>query len=258
MGLSACEAFLDIPADPQLVGSETWRCLGTQAVMQAPEVERAAVQVRACDFISSNCSSVATGLTAKLCEKPDLNCSKPIRSDIRDANGTLDFEVETGGSVGAGFDGYLAVSSTSMAFVPAMLFFNPSIRETGDAPIVLPLISTSSLANILTAAGTKAPDPARGYVFIAARDCKDEAAASVTVDVDRPPTDRAVLYIDHGIVSGAARQTDGSGLAVISNVAAGAVKLSGFTAGPMPVRIDEADALVASATITYTSLSPSR
>jgi hypothetical protein len=258
VGLTACEAFLDIPDDPQLVGAESWRCLGTQAVMQAPEVDRVAVQVRACNFVSSNCSSVASGLTAKLCEKQDLNCSKPIRSEIRDANGTLDFEVETGGSVGAGFDGYLAVSSGSMAFVPAMLFFNPSIRDTGPAPLVLPLFPASSLATILMAAGAKVPDPARGYVFVTARDCEDEAAEHVTVDVDRPATERAVLFVDHGVVSGVARSTDVSGLAVISDVAPGAVKVSGFTTGSMPVRIGEADALVASATITYTSLSPSR
>jgi hypothetical protein len=261
VGLTACEAFLDIPDDPQLIGTQPWRCVGTQPVTQAPEVERVPVQVRACNFVSSNCSGVATGLTAKLCDKRDLTCSNPIRSDIADTNGAFELEVETAGSAGGGFDGYLTVSSTSadMAeFVPAMLFFNPPIRDLAPAPIVLPLFPTSSLANILMAAGAKPQDPARGLLFIAAHDCESKMAAGVTVAVDPPASDLSVLYVDHGVVSGAARQTDATGLAAISNVAPGRVKVSGFTSAAMPLRIGEADVQVASSTITYTALAPQR
>ncbi len=256
--LAACDTLLDIADDPTLIASQPWSCLAAPREPTPPKLERVAVQVRACDFISSNCSTAASGLTAKLCEKGDVGCSQPIRADIRDSDGSLDFEVETGGAAGNGFDGFLAVSSQDETFAPAFLFFNPAIREASKRPLVLPLVPASAVASTLVeAAGTRDPDPDRGFVFITALDCAGKPAESVTIEVDRPASEVSVIYFNQGVFDMAARETDGSGVAEVSNVSPGSVHVTAYRAGAMPEQIGDASLHVAAGTISYTSLVPS-
>jgi hypothetical protein len=248
------------------------------------------VQVRACNFVSSNCSRVVTGLTAKLCDKRDVDCLTPIRAEIADENGAFDFDVETGGSSGTGFDGYLSVTAPAElctdnavfgaaapavcalapgcnpdmpdqkcrtpTFAPARLFFNPAIRG-GGPPIVLPLLPTSSVLSIVAAAGSARPDPKYGFLFVTSLNCDGMPAAHVTVAVDRPASEVSYLYIDHGVVGAAARETDVSGLAVISNVAPGPLKVTAHTAGEMPMQLDEVSVQISPFMFTYVALRPS-
>jgi hypothetical protein len=255
--LAACETLLDIPDDPMLIGSQPWTCLGSLRESSPPKRDRVSVQVRACDFISSNCSKAANGLTAKLCAKSDVRCSSPIRADIRDSSGVLDFEVETGGTVGTGFDGFLAVSSQDDAYTSALLFFNPTIREALEEPMVLPLVPVSAVSTLVAASGSREPDPDHGFLFITALDCAGEPAESVAVAVDRPTDEVSVIYVDHGVFDRAARETDASGVAEVINVSPGSVHVTAHRAGAMPQRIGEVDVHVAARTISYASLVPS-
>lgn len=255
---AACETLLDIADDPMLIDSQRWSCIGSQAEPSAPTLERVAIQVRACNFISSNCSEVASGLTAKLCERADARCSKPIRAEIRDSSGTLEFEVETGGSAGAGFDGFLSVASDGDAYAPALLFFNPPIRAALEAPLVLPLVPASAVSTLVEAAGTREPDPDHGFLFVTAFDCAGKPAEHVTVAVDRPAGEASVIYLDHGVFDLVARETDASGVAEVSNVSPGSVHVTAYRAGATPEPIAEASVQVAAGTITYTSLVPVR
>jgi hypothetical protein len=259
--LAACETLLDIPDDPMLIGSQSWNCLASLQAPTAPKVDRVSVQVRACNFISSNCSTVVNGLTAKLCEKSDARCSTPIRADIRDSGGLLQFEVETAGSVGAGFDGYLAVSSEGDAYAPALLFFNPPIREAlaveVDMPLVLPLVPASAVSTLVQASGTRKPDLDHGFLFVTALDCTGKPAAHVTIAVDRPSDEASVIYVGQGVFDMAARETDASGLAEVSNVAPGSVRVTAQQAGAMPERIGEVSVHVVAGAISYTALVPS-
>jgi len=291
VSLTACGAILDIPDDPQLAGAASWSCLASGLSTSPPQVDRVSVQVRACNFVSTNCSSAVTGLTAKLCDKRDVDCSTPLRSNINDENGAFDFEVETGGRSGTGFDGYLSVTAPAEmcndsavfgaaapavcalapscnpdlpdqkcrtpTFAPARLFFNPAIRESGGGPIVLPLLPTSSVLSIVLAAGSTRPDPSYGFVFVTALSCEGKPAPHVAVSVDRPGSEVSYLYLDHGVVSAAARETDVSGLAVISNVAPGTLKVSAHTAGELPMRVDEVSVQISPFVVTYVSLRPS-
>jgi hypothetical protein len=239
-----------------LVESQTWGCL-TEMTSQPPaKTARAQVTVRACNFVSSNCSAPAIGLTAALCDKADARCANPISTDITDANGTFEFEVDTSG--GHGFDGYLEVSALDESYVPARLSFNPAIRKTPRQPLVLPLVPASALSSILSAAGADEPDPDRGFVFVTALDCVGKPASRVSVSVDRPADDASVLYVDEGVLNAAARDTDVSGLAAISNVAPGSVTVMAYESSAMGERIGEVSVEVVAKTITYTSLGPSR
>lgn len=239
-----------------LIGSQSWACLTSLQEPSPPKLDHVFVQVRACDFISSNCSMAASGLTAKLCERSDVRCSNPIRADIRDSGGTLDFEVDTGGAAGSGFDGFLAVSSQDDAFAPALLFFNPTIREALGRPIVLPLVPASAVSALVEASGTREPEPDHGFLFITALDCAGRPAKGVTVAVDRPADEVSVIYVDQGVFDRAARETDASGVAEVSNVSPGPVHVTAQRAGPTAERIGEMDLHVAARTISYTSLVP--
>jgi hypothetical protein len=255
VSLTACETLLDIPADPMLVTSQAWSCLTEMTAQQPGKGERANVTVRACNFVSSNCSTAATGLTAELCDKADASCANPIQSDLVDSNGTFEFEVET--AAGRGFEGYLAVKAADDGYVPARLFFNPVIRETPREPFVLPLIPSSALSSILEAAGTDEPDAARGFVFVTALDCAGKPASHVTMSIDRPAGEASVLYVDEGVLDAAASATDATGLAAMSNVSPGSVTLTAYKESAMGERIGEVSVQVAAKTITYSSLGPS-
>src|SRR4029079_13257767 len=104
----ACAQVLDIPSDPKLVATGPWRCLNqSPAVTPTASSAQAKVRVQACNFIS-DCTTSATGLTARLCDKRDVGCIHPRLSGIADTNGEFTFQVPT---AGGGFDGYLLVDS---------------------------------------------------------------------------------------------------------------------------------------------------
>jgi hypothetical protein len=256
VSLTACETLLDIPDDPMLVSSQAWGCLTEMTSQQAVKGDRARITIHACNFVSSNCSTAATGLTAELCAKSDSRCANPLQANITDTNGTFELEVET--AAGHGFDGFLAVSAADDGYVPARLFFNPPIRKSLRQPLVLPLIPASALSSILAAAGAGEPDPDRGLVFVTALDCAGKPAPSVTVSTGRTMGDASVLYVDEGVLNAAARDTDVSGLAAISDVTPGSVTVTAYTSSAMGERIGEVSVEVAAQTITYTSLGPWR
>ena len=70
-GLPACSQVLDIPDDPRVVATGPWRCLNQLPVAPAASGPLASVRVQACNFIT-NCTTMASGLTAKLCDKRDV------------------------------------------------------------------------------------------------------------------------------------------------------------------------------------------
>jgi hypothetical protein len=220
-----------------------------------------------------------------------VNCASPIRQGISDEGGILNLEVATGGVLGAGFDGYLKVdaptetcTNTSVfgeaapalctlalgcdpdqlsskcqmpTFAPAMLFFNPAVRASSTTPLVLPLLPTSAVLSILGAAGTEGLDPTTGFLFVTILDCDGTPAANATVSVDSPETVNK-LYIDHGVISASAQKTDVSGLAGVSNVPPGFIKVSAFSSDALPVRLGEVGVQIAPFTITYATIMPTQ
>jgi hypothetical protein len=291
LGLSACGDILGIAENPQLVASGPWRCLQSPVAAMAPQKDTAHVRVDACSFVSSNCSEAVTGLTASLCNKRDVNCTDPIRSGIMDVAGELSFDVPTGGNLGVGFDGYLQVTApaalctNNMVFgaagpmlcgllpscnvmapdancmVPtsarALLFFNPAIQNDVTQPLPLPLVPTASIQPILQATGQTKLDPSKGFLFITALDCDGKPAAGVQFQLAQHQDGVTQLYVENGVISASATETDASGLAGFFNVPAGFVAVVGSvgSAGSgMP--LGEIGVQVGAFTITYGTVVP--
>jgi hypothetical protein len=295
LSLAGCGEVLDIPDNPRLVPPERdpWRCLGKPTQTIPPEGDSATVRVQACNFVSTNCSQPMTGITAKVCDKLDLKCTSPIQT-VRDNGGALEFVAPTGGVLGVGFDGYLRItppvaSCTNAAvfgdvgpllcalagmacdptlpddpdclfptFVPALLFFNPSVRADLTTPIPLPLIPTAA-AQSLTAAAGGTFNPATGIVFTTSLDCDGVPARDVALTIDKHQDVVTELYAENGVISSTARSTDVTGLGGYIGVPPGFVVLAGYLGSDEDgsARIGQVGVNVEAFTISYTSLVPS-
>ena len=298
VSLPGCAQVLDIPDDPELVPEESggpWGCLNRPNTPPgAPQADTALVRVQACNFVSNNCSEPATGITARLCDKKDVMCLTPIGPPIPDVGGALVFQVPTGGSLGAGFEGYLQVapplelctnqsvfgpawsSLCALAtaqngcdvsdpddrcklptFGPSLLFFNPPIKADVTPPIPLPLIPTAQVPNLIQAGGGNF-DPSTGVLFITAVDCNGVPAPGVTFQIDRHRDIATPMYLDNGVVSNAATQTDASGSGGFIGVPAGFATIAGEVEiqPGVKVRVGELGVQSAPFTITKATLAP--
>ena len=291
LSVAGCAEVLDIPDDPKLVFQQRdpWRCLGNVPEPPAPETEMATVLVQACNFISTNCATPVTGLTARLCDKLDVSCTNPINDNITDSGGRLSFDVVTGGVLGVGFDGYLQITPPTElctneavfgeagpllcslvgcdtqnpddrcrvpTFAPSLLFFNPNIRADIVDPIPLPLVPTSALQPVLAAVG-QTFDPTTGVLFISSRDCDGKPARGVSLAINQHQDVVSELYVVDGNISGTATQTDSSGLGGFIGVPAGFVEVVGYVGDETGLRIGATGVRVAAFNITYSTLVPS-
>ncbi len=281
---SGCSGMLDLPEEAELVAQGPWRCLGDLEAAPAPAATVASVQVAACDFIS-NCTAPVTGLTARVCAKRDVGCTNPLRTDIADRAGLLQFDVST---AGGGFDGYLEVTAPTASctdtqvfgeagaslcelapgcdpaapdqrcLVPtharSMLFFNPPIVASVTKPLQLPMMSSAGLPALVQAAGAEL-DPTTGNLFITAIDCDGAPAAGVTYAITQSQDKVTQLYVDSGVVSDTALQTDSSGVGGFVGVPAGFAEAVGYNADLE--RIGEVGVQSAPFTMTYVALVPS-
>jgi len=284
----SCAQVLDVPSDPRLVATGPWRCLDQAPAVTATATAagaQAKVRVQACNFIS-DCTTSATGLTARLCDKRDVGCINPRLSGIADTNGEFTFQVPT---AGGGFDGYLLVDSQVAScadpaafggvagkmlcdlaaptcdlaapdarcgvkiYAPAMLFFNPPILGDVETPLPLQLFPTSGLPAVIGAAGIQV-DPAAGNLFIQALDCDGHPAAGVTYQIAQYGSQVSPLYVNNGIVSEAVTHTDASGVGGFVGVPPGFVSVTGYNSDG--VAIGEIGVQAAPSILTYSALLP--
>ncbi len=285
---SGCGEILDIPEHPKLVGP--WRCLQEPASVAPPEDMTATVRVQACNFVSSNCGEPVVGLTASLCNKKDLSCTQPVRANVHDVNGELTFDVPTKGTVGSGFDGYAEiVSSTALCtsemfgeagallcslaagcdplsggpncyvptFTPALVFFNPPVTADLAKPVTVQLVPSAAVPMIIQALNRDF-DTTTGNVFVTAIDCDGKPAAGVRLEMKQHQDRVTVLYIDDGVISDTATETDASGLGGFLGVPSGFVVVSGTiaddSAPSKSVVIGEVGLHVAPSKISYGTL----
>lgn len=284
LALPGCADLIDVPDHPQLAAQGPWRCLGAVQALQAIPATTATVRVQACDFIS-NCASVVSQLHAKLCAKRDIGCTNPLRADITDRAGLLEFQVPTGVS---GFDGYLQVNAPSArctdaaafgtagpmlcglvpecdpsapddrcnipTYAPSLLFFNPPVSADIERALQLPLLSSAGLPAVVQAAGA-ALDPTTGNLFITALDCDGNPAAGVTYGITQHQDEVTQLYVDSGVVSDTVLETDESGIGGFVGVPTGFAEVVGYNSDLQ--RIGEIGVQAAPFTMTYSALAPS-
>jgi hypothetical protein len=283
----ACSQVLDIPSDPKLAATGPWRCLSqpSAAASAGAASAQATVRVQACNFIT-DCTTTASGLTARLCDKRDVGCNNPRLSGITDTNGELTFQVPT---AGGGFDGYLLVTSQVASctdaqafgavagknlcdlvapmcditapdarcylpvYAPAMLFFNPAIVADVETPLPLQLFPTSGLPTVIGAAGIQV-DPTAGNLFIQALDCDGKPASGVTYQIAQYESQVSPLYVDNGIVSESVTHTDSTGVGGFVRVPPGFVSVTGFNSDS--VAIGAIGVQAAPSVLTYSALLP--
>lgn len=291
IALVGCAEVLGLPDDPVLAPADRWQCSAAAVSATPPQRDKAKVTVRACNFISTNCATPATGLTASLCEKRDFNCAAPLQQGITDVDGDLNFEVPTGGSQGAGFDGYLKVTaspircaalgmskedqatcrqlagcdgaaSTDQCKVPeyiaAALFFNPPVDADREQPLLLPLIPFVASTKLVAAAGGTQADMTSGAVFATVLGCDGKPSPGVTLSSEPNPR-FGVLYAADGVISAAATATDQSGLAGLLGVPTGFARIVAYEgAGESRREVTSVGVQVALQTMTYVTLLPPR
>jgi len=290
--LVGCSEVIDIPDDPRLVNSGPWWCLDRPRETVAPKADTALVRIQACNFISTNCSETVTGLSASLCDKKDVTCANPIQTTTADSGGVLALDVQTGGVLGLGFDGYLKIAPplelcTNQAvfgasgpllcgfapgcdqaapddrckvplYAPSSLFFNPPIKNDVVDSIPLPLVPTSAVLSLVTASGAQL-DPTAGLVFVTAHDCNDKPASGVSFNLDKHQDRVTVLYLENGLISSTATATDSNGLGGIINVPSGFVSVEGSIETTDGTRrpMGAFGVQVATFNISYSTLAPS-
>ena len=251
--------------------------------------DKATVRVHACNFISSNCITPVTGLTASLCGKKDFNCQSPIETGLHDVDGDFTFQVPTGGASGTGFDGYLLVDTPTElctnrdAFggadtcvslpacdpampdescalptvIPALLFFNPPVIADLARPLVLPLIPYTAGISLVTGAGASTSALSSGIVFATGLDCAGSPAAGLHFDVLPAPPGLSAVYQTNGVISASASETDASGLGGLLGVPAGFVRVSAYVQAAGARReVASIGAQIRPLTVTYVSLIP--
>jgi hypothetical protein len=255
--------------------------------MQPPTAtkDKATVRVHVCDFISTNCGTPVTGVTAKLCDKRDFSCSSPMKKDIHDVDGDLVLEVPTGGSLGAGFDGYLQVEGPKvdcsvagpgacmltpdcdpttmmpsekcelLAYITGLLFFNPPVTDDTSKPMVLPLIPTIASVALITGAGAHTIDPSLGIVFATALDCEGRPAEGLTFGVSTGLPLYGMVFQEHGVPNSTARATDSSGIGGLLGVPSGFTTVSAFPVGTTR-EVASIGAQILPRTVTYVTLIP--
>jgi len=283
--MAGCQQILDIPGDPRVVASGPWRCLGKTPVATEAARSTAMVRVQPCNFIT-DCTTNVTGLTAQLCDKRDVGCLSPRLVGLTQTDGEFRFDVPT---AGGGFSGYLLIDSPvalctdSAAFggvagkalcdlvaptcnptapdarcytklyAPSMLFFNPPVVNDMPSAMPLQMFPISGLPTVIAAAGIQV-DPAAGNLFIQALDCDGHPAAGVTYQIQQFGTQVSPLFVDNGIVSSVATQTDASGIGGFVRVPPGFVSVTGYLADATAIGGIGVQSI--SSVLTYTTLIP--
>ena len=109
--LPACAELVSFPDDPTLAEPGPWDCVAAPLATVPAESATAIVRVQTCDSFG-DCSVPIEGLSAELCEKLDVGCSRPILRGLTPVDGLFELAVPVDEQ---GFDGYLKVTSPTQA-----------------------------------------------------------------------------------------------------------------------------------------------
>lgn len=279
---AACGEVVSFPDNPRLVESGPWRCLGAQAPRDSGGQSTATVRMQVCDAFGE-CAVPLSGLSAELCAKVDVGCTRPLDIEIREVDGLLEFEVPIGDD---GFDGYLAVSSPSEpctspsfgdasaalcaanpgcdperpgdsclvpVYVRALWFFNPPITADAPEPLRLSLLSSAAQPSLAAASGGSF-DPSTGSVVVTGFDCDGGRAPGVSYDMRQHVDAVSQWYMANGILTASASQTDATGMGGFVGVPPGFADVEAYNADDE--RVGAVGVQVSAGTISYASLVP--
>lgn len=279
--LPACAELVSFPEDPTLAEPGPWDCVAAPASNAAATGSTVTVRVQTCDSFG-DCSVPIEGLSAELCEKLDVGCSRPVLGGMTPVNGMFEIDVPIDER---GFDGYLKVTSQTQPcsadgaelgtspcsltpecdpaapdercqlpeYAPALFFFSPPIRSQPAQPFVLSLMRLAAVPALAQAAG--APfDAELGNLVVTGVDCNGARAAGLSYELRQHPDGATPLYMANGILSDSLDETDETGVGAFVGVPPGFVDVLGSardagTVGGVGVQVSRLS-------ISYATLAP--
>jgi hypothetical protein len=179
-----------------------------------------------------------TEATARSCTKLDTLCDRPVASDFHsDADGVLAVELDKH------FDGYLEISAPGK-LSPVLYFFYPPVDEDRTIPFV-------QLAKQVNTG----IDTTRGAAIALGYDCQGITAPGMQFSVDEADDNTLPFFMEKGLPSLTATETDSSGQGGFINVQPGS-RLFTATLRESGAHIGTVSVLVRAPYITYTTMVP--
>jgi hypothetical protein len=188
-----------------------------------------------------------TDATARSCQKIDTLCENPVASDFHsDSDGILTVVLEKH------FDGYLEISAPGK-LSPVLYFFYPPVDEDRTAPFV-PLVSFEAYQTLAKQVNTGI-DVTRGAAIALGYDCQKSTAPGIQFTVDDADETTLPFFMQKGLPSVTATETDSSGQGGFINVQPGS-RLFTATLRESGAHIGTVSVLVRAPYITYTTMVP--
>jgi hypothetical protein len=236
--LAACSAILGVESDRYVAttdggddaggGGPDWSCLGAPT----PDAGTGVVTVKF--FLNDVTTAQSSGSFAgdaivdaslQACNKLDFSCGKPLLETSTDDGGIAFAQVP------AGFDGYYEVRATD--FPPSILKRSPQIASES----IMQGLANSSLIALGASFAQVDVDSGLAFVVVTAADCQTNPAPGVTFQVAPLGEKEKLVYLENSLPSPSATETDFTGSAIVYNVPAGTVSLTGTiaaTGAPLP------------------------
>jgi hypothetical protein len=222
-----------------------WACLGD---IKSPTSEPRQVTVTIA-FQHLATRAALAGVSTKICEKFDANCTTPIFSDLLSgADGTLTFKVNSG------FSGY-ATFVPPNGQMPGSYYFYPPITEDRIVPPI-PLIELELFITLAKNSGIEV-QKGRGHVFLAAYNCKGEVSSGINLSVVDGDPAIIPFYIIEGLPTAKATSTDAQGWGGLVNLRPGNATVFGKLPAQDMVQIGKVGVVIKPDEISYTALHPS-
>jgi hypothetical protein len=174
-------------ADTRPALPSRWACLREPPKNFVPDPDKKLhLRMDVVDVVSLQ---VPDGLVASACTPGDVECMRPVASNVQPgSDGFLEFELPYG------FEGFITVDAPN--YVPSLSYdskpYTDSLTTSG------PAIITPDVLNVISADSGSPSDPNNGLVFVETRDCNDAAAEGVKLE---NVGDTAPFYFDGALPS---------------------------------------------------------
>jgi hypothetical protein len=187
-------------------------------------------------------------LTVRLCAEPAVDCPVGVDEQMADAQGRVSFMVSP--MAGAGYAAYLRAEGPSVT--TSRYYFEFPIGR--DWSMTQPTTNAAT-AKIIYELLDVTPVEGRGVIIAVMRDCQDDSAPFLRMNVVEGDADTRVVYQRGSELSLDFEETDSGGRVLIANVPTGGVTLQGFANDGKDLVI-ERKVGVESGAITWVSITP--
>ena len=226
------------------VPDPTWGCLGKVTWPPPTGTGKVTARLVLTDLLTG---APVTDATARSCTKIDTQCMTPVASDFHsDAEGILPVELDKH------FDGFLEISAPGK-LNPILYFFYPPVDSDRTIPFV-PLVPPEAYDQLAKQVGTGLLFT-RGAAIALGYDCQGVTAPGIQYSIDDADESTLPFFMEKGLPSITATETDTSGQGGFVNVKPGIHRLSG-SVRQSGAHIGTVSVVVRAPLITYTTMVP--